>query len=67
MVVRTVLSLASLLVGCLYLVSAQGGFYQEGHFDIVENFGNLEDFKDHASSSIAAGKTTFVRFIASEG
>lgn len=49
------------------ILNFQIGFYPEGHFDIVENFGNLEDFSNHMSSSIPAGKTTFVRFIASEG
>lgn len=60
------LALAGLLAGSLEHASAQE-FYPPGHFDKVSKFSNLEGFGSVMTSNIPAGKTTFVRFIASEG
>ena len=45
---------------------ALGGMYPEGHFDTVTKL-TADNKDDVIKSTVDAGKTLFVRFIASEG
>jgi len=63
---------ASLLGLCLALSTGAanaGGFslYPDGHFDYVEKISDRSSLDSFLESQLAAEKTVFVRFIASEG
>lgn len=55
-------TLALTLVGL-----AAGGIYPDGHFDYVTKVTDESQFEDLVKSEVDAGKTLFVRWIASEG
>lgn len=55
-------TLALTLVGL-----AAGGIYPDGHFDYVTKVSDESQFEDLVKSEVDAGKTLFVRWIASEG
>jgi len=57
--------LSSILALSLALY-ANAGIYPEGHFDISHRL-TVDTFDDTIQSEIDAGKTIFVRWIASEG
>lgn len=50
----------------LALASAAAGIYPDGHFDVSTKL-TTSNYKDVIQSTIDAGKTLMVRFIASEG
>jgi len=54
------MALAVLTVGLL-------GIYPEGHFDRVTKFTAAEKFEEAVKENVDAGKTLFVRWIASAG
>jgi len=54
--------LAALTVGLL----ATAGIYPDGHFDSVFK-ATTDNFEAHVKQEVDAGKTLFVRWIASEG
>jgi hypothetical protein len=45
---------------------AGGGIYPEGHFDFSTKL-TVGSFDDHVKAEVDAGRTLFVRWIASEG
>jgi len=61
MAVLTTLALA--LVG----LAAGDGIYPDGHFDYVTKVTDEGEFEDLIKTEVDAGKTLFVRWIASEG
>lgn len=55
------------LVLALALAMAQAaGIYPDGHFDLSKKL-TVDNFKSTVQAEIDAGKTMFVRWIASEG
>lgn len=56
----------SVLVGVLALGSVHAGIHPEGHWDRCKELdtGNVDEF---VKSNVDAGKTVFIRWIASEG
>jgi len=49
-----------------FLAAGVLGIYPDGHFDLVSKL-DTENFNDFITSNVDAGKTAFVRFIASSG
>jgi len=46
---------------------AAAGIYPDGHFDYVTKVSDESQFEDLVKQEVDAGKTLFVRWIASEG
>ena len=59
-------SLSLLLVAAALLVAGASAIYPEGHFERVTKL-TEDNFESEIQSSIDAGKTVFVRWIASSG
>lgn len=56
----------SLLVAFSALSLAQGGIYPDGHFDRCTEL-TADSADDFVKENVDAGKTVFIRWIASEG
>eukprot|EP00406_Dinophysis_acuminata_P083508 CAMPEP_0179248450 /NCGR_PEP_ID=MMETSP0797-20121207/20130_1 /TAXON_ID=47934 /ORGANISM="Dinophysis acuminata, Strain DAEP01" /LENGTH=60 /DNA_ID=CAMNT_0020956099 /DNA_START=82 /DNA_END=264 /DNA_ORIENTATION=- len=56
----------SVLVGLLAATTAHAGIYPDGHWDRATELttGNVDNF---VKENVDAGKTVFIRWIASEG
>jgi len=60
--------MAALSVLCAFALAAvvQGGLYPEGHWDRATEL-SPDSADDFVKSNVDAGKTVFIRWIASEG
>jgi len=56
----------SVMVGILAMGMAQAGIYPDGHWDAVTKL-TTENADSFVKENVDAGKTVFVRWIASEG
>lgn len=56
----------SVILAVSLAICANAGIYPDGHFDISHKL-TVDSFEDTIQSEIDAGKTMFVRWIASEG